>query len=611
VSTVAQREPAGKDGLNADACPEAADLLGAGRHHRNTRGLDEKGPSKAGGRQLAPSLRQLAQVSLATLLVAGLPVAAVWWMRASGMVSSPAVGVGLGMGLSIAVSRVACLVWESHTGTEDLLFSELMIWGYLHRWRMQRRLASARELLGPISETHPSAVNRLGAKDPVTLLERLVARMETRDPYLHNHSRRVARHSWMIARRMGLSGAQVARIRTAAAIHDVGKINTPTTILHKTGPLTDEEYDVIKRHPGDGARMVAVLHDPELTAIVRGHHERLDGTGYPDGLLGEEIPVGARVIAVADTFDAITSVRPYRSARTHKQAIEILKEEAGTKLDPLAVRAFCSHYAGRHPLVLFSTVAGVPERVLSWLGESVAGVASMAKVVAVAALVGGAAATSSTLAVPLAKHERANSGPARALGLEAAHSSRVGGLPGARPAKPAARNAESPPAAAARAGLKNASQIPVAAQSRAQGTSGQPAQTAGVAAGSAQLTGPGGNSEHALGNGRRERPAVKSRPPVAPGKLKPERAPVKGGAPEASRKGRPEAAPVKANPTGPPVKGRAEEAKSTVRPEQASGTERPEQSAGARKPEEAPGAGKGAPTAGEAPRSAAAPGSGH
>jgi HD-GYP domain-containing protein (c-di-GMP phosphodiesterase class II) len=439
MSAVTQgKPPRGTHGLNTDGCPEVADLIRTGRPHPETSNTIEARRPNVSGQDVGQSLRQFGQVCVATLLVAGLPVAAVWWLRASGAVSSAAVGIGLGMCLSLAVSHIACLVWESRPGSEDLLFSELMIWGYLHRWRTQRRLASARELLGPISDAKPSALNGLGAKDPVTLLERLVARMETRDPYLHGHSRRVARHSWMIARRMGLSRAQVARIRTAAAIHDVGKINTSKTILHKAGPLTDEEYDVIKRHPGDGARMAALLHDTELTAIVRDHHERLDGSGYPNGLSGDEIPVGARIIAVADTFDAITSVRPYRSARTHGEAIEILKEEAGTKLDPLAVRAFCSHYAGRHSLVLWSAVAGLPERVLSWLGEGVAGVASMAKAVAVAALIGGAAVTSSTLALPAVKHQRTKPGSARAIvpRPQPAGSVRVGAIlpAGAAPA---------------------------------------------------------------------------------------------------------------------------------------------------------------------------------
>jgi hypothetical protein len=362
----------------------------------------------------APSVKQFAQVAVATLLVAGAPIAIVWCLRASGTVSSAVLCVLLGMGLSLCASQLGCVLWKKWPGSEDLLFNELMIWGYLHRLRTQRRLASALDMLGPTSGEQRHDVDGLSIKERAKLLGRLVAGIETRDPYLHGHSRRVARHAWMIARRMGLPRAEIARIRTAAAIHDVGKIKIPKAILHKAGPLTDAEYEVIKQHPGDGALMVGALGDPELTSMVKHHHERLDGTGYPDRLSGEEIPLGARIIAVADTFDAIASERPYRNASPHKRAIDTLKDEAGTRLDPAVVRAFRGHYAGRRPLAFWTFLAGLPERAVSWFGGSVASVASTAKVVAVAALVGGAALTSSTLGVPLAKDHltKSPSGPA-------------------------------------------------------------------------------------------------------------------------------------------------------------------------------------------------------
>ncbi|HXA53555.1 MAG TPA: HD domain-containing phosphohydrolase [Solirubrobacteraceae bacterium] len=342
-----------------------------------------------------------------------------WWLRAAGAISSAILCVPLGMGLSLCASQLGCALWEKRPGSEDLLFSELMIWGYLHRLRAQHRLASALDTLGPMSETQSREVDGMSTKERAKLLERLVAGIETRDPHLHGHSRRVARHAWMIARRMGLPRADVARIRTAAAIHDVGKIKTPQAILRKAGPLTDEEYEVIKRHPGDGALMAATLRDLELTAMVEHHHERLDGTGYPDGLSGEDIPLGARIIAVADTFDAITSERPYRPASPHKQAIDILRDEAGTRLDPAVVRAFRGHYAGRRPLAFWTFLAGLPERVVSWLGGSAASVASTAKVAAVAAFVGGAAMTSSMFGLPVAKHHSAKATAGSTIGPRA------------------------------------------------------------------------------------------------------------------------------------------------------------------------------------------------
>jgi HD-GYP domain-containing protein (c-di-GMP phosphodiesterase class II) len=158
----------------------------------------------------------------------------------------------------------------------------------------------------------------------------------------------------MIAERMGLPGRQVRLVRAAAELHDVGKINTPRAVLHKPGELTEVELGLITLHPVDGAEIVSTLGDPELTAMVRHHHERLDGSGYPDQLTGAEIPLGARIIAVADTFDAITSTRPYRPARTHNEALEILDEEAGVRLDPVGVSAFRNCYSERRPRPLWN-----------------------------------------------------------------------------------------------------------------------------------------------------------------------------------------------------------------------------------------------------------------
>ena len=216
-------------------------------------------------------------------------------------------------------------------------------------------------------------------------LEKLSAALEATDPYTHGHSRRVARHCWMIAKRMGLDSESVARVRTAASLHDVGKVYTPPAVLRKPGRLTDEEFDVIKRHPVDGAELVEALGDDELVSIVRHHHERLDGTGYPDRLVGDQIPLGARIISVADTFDAITSARPYRPARAHKKALDILKYEAGTQLDPAVVKAFCAIYSGRRPLALWASFTSLPSQVFSWLGAGAATAASAAQVAAVAA----------------------------------------------------------------------------------------------------------------------------------------------------------------------------------------------------------------------------------
>jgi hypothetical protein len=200
----------------------------------------------------------------------------------------------------------------------------------------------------------------------------------------------VARYTSLIAEAMGLTDALVAKVRLAAAVHDVGKINVPRAILNKPGRLTDDEFELMKRHASDGSLMVSILDDEELTSFVRHHHERLDGTGYPDGLSGDAIPLGARIIAVADTFDAIISTRPYRRARSHKQAMDVLVADAGSKLDKAAVQAFRRGYAGRRELGMWVIVAGLPQRLFSWLGAdlSAAGVAPLQASVAAVALAG-------------------------------------------------------------------------------------------------------------------------------------------------------------------------------------------------------------------------------
>jgi HD domain-containing protein len=154
---------------------------------------------------------------------------------------------------------------------------------------------------------------------------------------------------------------------------------TPREIINKPGGLADEEFDVIKRHPVDGAAMLAdVEGDTEIVAIVRSHHERLDGRAYPDGLAGDDIPLGARIIAVADTFDALNSTRSYRPAATHKRALDILRKEAGTQLDRPAVAAFLRTYSGRRPAALSSLVALGPQRLLALTGHQAGAIAGLA-----------------------------------------------------------------------------------------------------------------------------------------------------------------------------------------------------------------------------------------
>jgi diguanylate cyclase (GGDEF)-like protein/putative nucleotidyltransferase with HDIG domain len=179
-------------------------------------------------------------------------------------------------------------------------------------------------------------------------IEALAVALLERDRYTGEHSEAVIEMSGAVARNLGLNAVEVERVKSAALLHDIGKVAIPDEILHKPGPLTDEEWKLMKEHPVIGERILRVLPGLGTVArIVRHEHERWDGRGYPDGLAGEEIPLGSRIIIAADTYHAITSDRPYRAARSHSEAVEELTKCAGTQFDPNVTAALIGHLYGQ------------------------------------------------------------------------------------------------------------------------------------------------------------------------------------------------------------------------------------------------------------------------
>ncbi|MFZ6016542.1 MAG: HD domain-containing phosphohydrolase [Nitrospirota bacterium] len=167
--------------------------------------------------------------------------------------------------------------------------------------------------------------------------------VEARDLYTDIHMKDIAEYSVMIAKKLGLSDNDTENIRKAALLHDIGKISVPDHILMKPGKLSEKEMDVIKRHPSSGAMIIEPIESlKQAREIIKYHQEHFDGSGYPEGLKGEEIPLGARIIAVADAFGAMTSDRPYRKAFSIDKAVEELKKGCGTQFDPHVVEVFIS-----------------------------------------------------------------------------------------------------------------------------------------------------------------------------------------------------------------------------------------------------------------------------
>ncbi|MFC2161247.1 HD domain-containing phosphohydrolase [Acidobacteriota bacterium] len=175
----------------------------------------------------------------------------------------------------------------------------------------------------------------------LSTVKSLASAIDAKDEYTRHHSARVTEFTLKIAKNMGLSEKELEDLELAALLHDIGKIAVPEHILNKPGKLTDEEYDSIKEHPGRGQIILGpVLELLEIARVVRAHHENYDGTGYPDGLKGREIPLGARIMSIADAYDSITSDRPYRKGSSHRRAVKEIIRCSGTQFDPEGVEHF-------------------------------------------------------------------------------------------------------------------------------------------------------------------------------------------------------------------------------------------------------------------------------
>ncbi|HEX9671220.1 MAG TPA: HD domain-containing phosphohydrolase [Thermoanaerobaculia bacterium] len=198
-------------------------------------------------------------------------------------------------------------------------------------------------LANPLQNARLHAAQRQQFLDTVTILAEFV---EKRDPYTGGHFRRVAAYAVLLGRELGLDRETLEELKYAATLHDIGKIAVPDAILGKPAPLDDLEAEVMRKHPAVGSEIVGRLRNlRHVLPGVRSHHERVDGNGYPDGLAGEEIPLAAKIIAVADTFDAMTTSRPYRAGIAPDEAAAEIAAQSGTQFSPAVVEAFSALFA--------------------------------------------------------------------------------------------------------------------------------------------------------------------------------------------------------------------------------------------------------------------------
>jgi putative nucleotidyltransferase with HDIG domain len=200
-----------------------------------------------------------------------------------------------------------------------------------------RRAAQSRPLVGDVCGADLVSAEEafLGAQ-----VHALITCLAGKDKYTEEHTRRVALRAVQVGEELGFTGRRLRALATGALVHDIGKLSVPDAVLQKPGPLTDEEFAVVKRHPEWGDKMLADLgFDTDVRQLVRDHHERLDGSGYPHGYDRTLISLDARILAVCDVYDALISRRVYRDAWSHERAVALLHEESGTSFDPKCVAA--------------------------------------------------------------------------------------------------------------------------------------------------------------------------------------------------------------------------------------------------------------------------------
>lgn len=344
-----------------------------------------------------PSVRPYLRHSLvATSSVILLPVAIVVALLVLMEPNPPTLAVAAVAVLSVLGVIVAgTAIWMRRDDSTFISFSDLMIARWMQRLRAEKQLAEGARLLGLDSTGQPVERSRVTAEEQLQVLKDLTAALEAKDPYTHGHSRRVERHSYRTAAAMGLSASDIEDVRKAAALHDVGKIRVPDKILRKDGPLTIEERVMIEEHATVGAWMVSSVGNADVISAVRHHHEHWDGSGYPDGLAGTDIPLFARIIAVADAYDALNSTRPYRAGCGREAAVDEIRAAAGTQFDPQVVEAFIASLPTRLPvaaglLVAFAGPTRFLRELFAWFRRFGAGSLSPAVGAAGAAVVLGA-----------------------------------------------------------------------------------------------------------------------------------------------------------------------------------------------------------------------------
>jgi putative nucleotidyltransferase with HDIG domain len=308
-------------------------------------------------------MRIFRNILLLLLLASAVPTAVLGWLLATGAERLSPGGLSLAAGgtvvsLGLAAALAAWLARGIVGPIEQVVHGALEIARGRFGYQIEFRTGDA---LGDLAYTFNHMSRELQSQDVenrrlITALETgyldtirsLAGAIDAKDAYTRGHNQRVAELSVEIGRELGLEPPALKALEYGGILHDVGKIGVPEHVLKKEKPLTPEEMEVMRQHPAIGAEIVrGVDFLREAGAAIRSHHERWDGTGYPDGLAGEDIPLVARIVNIADTWDACTTTRPYQPALSNGEALAILQRLRGSQIDPRVHDALLAALARR------------------------------------------------------------------------------------------------------------------------------------------------------------------------------------------------------------------------------------------------------------------------
>jgi len=249
-------------------------------------------------------------------------------------------------GVADVSTAVECL----RIGALDYLTKPVVVeevWARVDKALEKRELVLKHRFYQANLETRVRELDRLNRQSLINGVQMLVHALEAKDPFTSGHSARVSRYAVKTAVQLGYTGDRLEHIRLGGELHDIGKIGTRETVLNKAGPLSPEEFEHVKGHAALGERILApfLSESPIVLGIVRSHHERMDGHGFPDNLTGDTIPLEVRIVAVVDAFDAMTTSRAYRPSRTPVDALDELQRHAGMHFDAAVVDAFARAFS--------------------------------------------------------------------------------------------------------------------------------------------------------------------------------------------------------------------------------------------------------------------------